>query len=60
MTRISTLLRVAAVALLLAAPGAAFAADVLQVGEKQPTNWTAITMFAVFVAFTLYLSLIHI
>ena len=46
----------AAAALLLAAPGAAFAADVIQVGEKQPTNWTAITMFAVFVAFTLYIT----
>ena len=53
MTRIRTLRRAAAAALLLAAPGAAFAADVLQVGEKQPTNWTAIAMFAIFVAFTL-------
>ena len=45
-----------AAALLLAAPGAAFAADVIQGGEKQPTNWTAITMFAIFVACTLYIT----
>ena len=43
-------------AALLAAPGAAFAADVIQGGEKQATNWTAIAMFAVFVAFTLFIT----
>ena len=48
--------RAAVVAALLAAPGAAFAADVIQGAEKQPTNWTAITMFAVFVAGTLYIT----
>ena len=51
-----SILRSAMIAVLLAAPGAAFAADVIQGAEKQPTNWTAITMFAVFVAGTLYIT----
>jgi cation/acetate symporter len=38
------------------APGGAFAADVIQGGERQATNWTAIVMFAVFVAGTLYIT----
>nr|WP_240544838.1 cation acetate symporter [Paracoccus sp. AK26] len=37
-------------------PGAAMAADVIQGAQKQPTNWTAILMFAVFVAGTLYIT----
>ena len=40
----------------LAAPGGAFAADVIQGGEKQATNWTAIAMFAAFVAITLFIT----
>ena len=49
-------LRAAAALALLAAPGAAFAADVIQGGEKQATNWTAIVMFAAFVALTLFIT----
>ena len=41
---------------LLMLPGGAMAADVIQGGQKQPTNWTAILMFAVFVAGTLYIT----
>ncbi|QIR86823.1 cation acetate symporter [Paracoccus sp. AK26] len=41
---------------LLMPPGAAMAADVIQGAQKQPTNWTAILMFAVFVAGTLYIT----
>nr|WP_329609848.1 cation acetate symporter [Paracoccus sp. EF6] len=37
-------------------PGMAMAADVIQGAQKQPTNWTAIVMFAVFVAGTLYIT----
>ena len=52
--------RVLATLLLLAtpllAPGGAFAADVIQGAEKQPTNWTAIVMFAAFVAMTLFIT----
>lgn len=40
----------------LAFPGAAFAADVIQGGEKQATNWTAIAMFACFVIGTLFIT----
>ena len=43
-------------AALLALPGAALAADVIQDAEKQPTNWTAIVMFAVFVVLTLFIT----
>jgi len=43
-------------ALLLLAPGGAFAADVIQGVEKQATNWTAIVMFAAFVAMTLFIT----
>ena len=47
----------AVVAAVLAAGGAAFAAggDLGQ-AEKQPTNWTAISMFAVFVVGTLFIT----
>ena len=41
---------------LLMLPGMAVAADVIQGAQKQPTNWTAIVMFAVFVAGTLYIT----
>jgi cation/acetate symporter len=41
---------------LLAGAGSASAADVIQAGVKQPTNWTAIAMFAVFVLFTLFIT----
>ncbi|MCZ0964428.1 cation acetate symporter [Paracoccus benzoatiresistens] len=41
---------------LLMLPGMAMAADVIQGAQKQPTNWTAIVMFAVFVAGTLYIT----
>ena len=43
-------------ALTLAMSGAAMAADVIQGGEKQATNWTAIVMFAVFVVLTLFIT----
>lgn len=45
-----------AVAALLLLPAGAFAADVIQGVEKQATNWTAIVMFAAFVAMTLYIT----
>jgi cation/acetate symporter len=51
-----TLLRTATLAALVAAPGAALATDVIQGAEKQPTNWTAIVMFAGFVAMTLFIT----
>jgi cation/acetate symporter len=41
---------------LLTAAGSVSAADVIQAGVKQPTNWTAISMFAVFVVFTLFIT----
>ncbi len=41
---------------LLMLPGTSLAADVIQGGQKQPTNWTAIAMFAIFVAGTLYIT----
>jgi cation/acetate symporter len=41
---------------LLAATGAAIAAPDLGQATKQPTNWTAITMFAVFVILTLFIT----
>ncbi|MFQ8434034.1 cation acetate symporter [Amaricoccus sp. W119] len=43
-------------AALVAAPAAGFAADVIQGGEQQPTNWTAIIMFAAFVVMTLFIT----
>ena len=47
----------AAIAALLAACGAAFAAGAdLGQAERQPTNWTAISMFAVFVVATLFIT----
>jgi len=42
--------------LAVALPCGAFAADVIQGGEKQATNWTAIAMFAAFVAMTLFIT----
>ncbi|WP_299131055.1 cation acetate symporter [uncultured Amaricoccus sp.] len=41
---------------LIAAPGVGFAADVIQGGEKQATNWTAIAMFAAFVVMTMFIT----
>jgi cation/acetate symporter len=47
----------AAIAALLAACGAAFAAGAdLGQAERQPTNWTAISMFGVFVVGTLFIT----
>jgi cation/acetate symporter len=47
----------AAVSLLLAAtPALALAAPAIEAGQKQPTNWTAIGMFAVFVIGTLFIT----
>ncbi len=40
----------------LGLPASAFAADVIQGGEKQATNWTAIIMFAGFVVMTLFIT----
>ena len=37
-------------------PASGWAADVIQGGEKQATNWTAIIMFGIFVAFTLWVT----
>ncbi|MFO1104475.1 MAG: cation acetate symporter [Amaricoccus sp.] len=51
-----TLLRTGMLAALALAPGAAFASDVIQGVEKQATNWTAIGMFAAFVAFTMFIT----
>ncbi len=51
-SRIATALAAAFVA----APGAGFAADVIQGVEKQATNWTAIVMFAGFVILTLFIT----
>jgi cation/acetate symporter len=52
----TTLLKSAAAAALLAATGAVIAAPDLGQAQKQATNWTAITMFAVFVIFTLFIT----
>jgi cation/acetate symporter len=52
----TTLIRSAAAAALLAATGAVLAAPDLGQATKQATNWTAITMFAVFVIFTLFIT----
>ncbi|HVH04109.1 MAG TPA: cation acetate symporter [Amaricoccus sp.] len=41
---------------MLLTPAGAFAADVIQGGEKQATNWTAIVMFAGFVVLTLFIT----
>ncbi|MER2507525.1 MAG: cation acetate symporter [Amaricoccus sp.] len=46
----------ALVAGLIAAPGVGFASDVIQGGEKQATNWTAIAMFAAFVVMTMFIT----
>ena len=37
-------------------PASGWAADVIQGGEKQPTNWTAILMFGAFVVMTLFIT----
>ena len=52
----TTLIRSAAAAALLAATGAVLAAPDLGQATKQATNYTAITMFAVFVIFTLFIT----
>jgi cation/acetate symporter len=52
----TTLVRSATAAALLAATGAVLAAPDLGQAAKQATNWTAITMFAVFVLLTLYIT----
>ena len=44
------------VAALLMLPSLALAADVIQGGEKQATNWTAIVMFGIFVVGTLFIT----
>jgi cation/acetate symporter len=46
----------AAAALALAAAGALAAGPDVGQAQRQPVNWTAITMFAIFVAFTLYIT----
>ncbi|MCK6413418.1 MAG: cation acetate symporter [Azonexus sp.] len=52
-----TLKQLAAMVAMLAAAGAAVAAGAdLGQAEKQATNWTAIVMFAIFVAGTLYIT----
>ena len=52
----TTLMKSAAAAALLAAAGAVIAALDLGQAQKQATNWTAITMFAVFVILTLFIT----
>ncbi|KGF79781.1 acetate permease [Massilia sp. JS1662] len=52
----TTLMKSAAAAALLAAAGAVIAAPDLGQAQKQATNWTAITMFAVFVILTLFIT----
>ena len=42
-----------AAAVLAALPAAAFAAEAIEGGPKQATNWSAIVMFLIFVGFTL-------
>ena len=54
--RPTTILRTGAAAALALLPGTGFAADVIQGGEKQATNWTAIAMFAGFVVLTLFIT----
>jgi cation/acetate symporter len=48
--------RIAALILLSAFASAAWAATDLGQAQKQPINWTAIAMFAVFVVFTLFIT----
>jgi len=50
------LIRGAAALALLGATGAVLAAPDLGQAQKQATNWTAITMFVVFVVFTLFIT----
>jgi cation/acetate symporter len=52
----TTLMKSAAAAALLAATGAVLAAPDLGQAQKQPTNWTAISMFVAFVVFTLFIT----
>jgi cation/acetate symporter len=51
-----TLIRGAAALALLGATGVVLAAPDLGQAQKQATNWTAITMFAAFVIFTLFIT----
>ncbi|MEN3296191.1 MAG: cation/acetate symporter, partial [Burkholderiales bacterium] len=48
--------RIAALIALSTCAGAAWAAVDLGQAQKQPINWTAIAMFAVFVVFTLFIT----
>ncbi|MDB5793203.1 MAG: actP [Massilia sp.] len=48
--------RGSAAALAWLASGSAFAAPVIGETQQQPTNWTAIAMFAAFVVFTLFIT----
>jgi cation/acetate symporter len=52
----STLIKSAAAAALLAAAGTVLASPDLGQAQKQATNWTAISMFVVFVVFTLFIT----
>ncbi len=53
---VNNLFRTLSIAALVAAPTLALAAPDLGTAERQPTNWTAIIMFAVFVLATLYIT----
>jgi cation/acetate symporter len=48
--------RACAALALLCAAGSLSAAPVIEAAQRQPTNWTAISMFAVFVLFTLFIT----
>jgi cation/acetate symporter len=48
--------RACAALALLCAAGSLSAAPVIEAAQRQPTNWTAISMFAVFVLFTLFVT----
>jgi cation/acetate symporter len=50
------LLRIWAALALLCSAGSLAAAPVIEQTQRQPTNWTAISMFAVFVVFTLFIT----
>ncbi|MGI6246075.1 MAG: cation acetate symporter [Pseudochelatococcus sp.] len=52
----NNLLRILGAAVLVGLPAAALAAPDLGTAERQPTNWTAIIMFAVFVIGTLFIT----
>jgi cation/acetate symporter len=52
----SPTLRIGAVVALLSLAAASAAAPVIDEAQQQPTNWTAISMFAAFVVFTLFIT----